>query len=217
MKFFIQGCELRAWGSSYWRCYAGWDWNTSRLNVTLRDIGYGGNGGTIWLQVPYLQRLMGLLILWLGLMLLPPVFCSPNKQRYKNLSRFFWGTYSINSESVVATVHELRSPSLGKCKSVRFSDDSGPDKAPSKAKGLPQHSQHQPLPHHRVIPNLVDEKQVQEKKILTKSTQKQIPPCFKSRTYVVPHPTTERRKQASLPAGSLPGKHGQIGRASCRG
>ena len=141
-------------------------------------------------------------------MLLPPVFCSPNKQHYNNHSRFFWGTYSINSESVVATVHELRSPSLGKCKSVRFSDDSGPDKAPSKAKGLPQHSQHQPLPHHRVIPNLVDEKQVQEKKILTKSTRKQTPPCFKSRTYVVPHPTTERRKQASLPAGSLPGKHG---------
>ena len=141
-------------------------------------------------------------------MLLPPVFCSPNKQRYNNHSRFFWGTYSINSESVVATVHELRSPSLGKCKSVRFSDDSGPDKAPSKAKGLPQHSQYQPLPHHHVTPNLVDEKQIQEKKILTRSTPKQTPPCFKSRTYVVPYPTTERRIQASLPAGSLPGKHG---------
>ena len=135
-------------------------------------------------------------------------FAAPTRQWYNNLIWFLWGTFSINSESVVATVHELRSPSLGKCKSVRFSDDSGPDKAPSKAKGLPQHSQHQPLPHHRVIPNLVDGKQVQENKILTRSTPKQTPPCFKSRTYVVPYPTTERRIQASLPAGSLPGKHG---------
>ena len=42
-----------------------------------------------------------------------------------NLSRLFWGTLSIISQLVVATNHELRSPSLGKHKSVTFIDASG--------------------------------------------------------------------------------------------
>jgi hypothetical protein len=99
---------------------------------------------------------------------------------------------------------------LGKHKSVRFIDACGPDQAPSQAKGLPQHPQDQPLPHQLVTQKLVGEKQVQENKILPRFTPKQTPPCFKCRAYVVSCATSEKRLQAGLPAGSLPGKHGHI-------
>ena len=59
-----------------------------------------------------------------------------------------------------------------------------------------------------MTPNLLGEKQVQENKILPRSTTKQTPPCFKSRANVVSCPTSEKGIQACIPAGSLPGKHG---------
>lgn len=80
LEFFIPQCELRFWVTSYSRCSAGWMERKCCWMWDQEKKWYGGNGRTIRVQLPYLHRLMGLLILFLWLMPLPPVFCSPNKQ-----------------------------------------------------------------------------------------------------------------------------------------
>lgn len=66
-------------GTSYTRCYAGWDGKTALLNVRLRS-----NERTMRVQVPYLHRLMGLLILCLWLVLCLLSFTVPQSNFSRN-------------------------------------------------------------------------------------------------------------------------------------
>ena len=55
MNLYQPGCEFRVWGFSYRRYYAGWDWNTALLDVTIRDLGCGGGGTTMGYSAVFIQ------------------------------------------------------------------------------------------------------------------------------------------------------------------
>lgn len=65
---------------------------------------------------------------------------------WKEFSHIFWGISSLFPESVLATAHILRSPTLSEGKIVRFCDACGPAQALAQGQGQPQLSQDLPLP-----------------------------------------------------------------------
>ena len=64
----------------------------------------------------------------------------------KEFSHIFWGISSLFPESLLATAHILRSPTLSEGKIVRFCDACGPAQALAQGQGQPQLSQDLPLP-----------------------------------------------------------------------
>ncbi|XP_031220249.1 spermatogenesis-associated protein 31A1-like isoform X2 [Mastomys coucha] len=124
----------------------------------------------------------------------------------KEFSQIFWGISSMFSESVVATAHVLRTPSMAEHNTMRFHDACDPDQALSQAQGLPQISTSPPLPLDLVPPGLMGVTGVQE--MVPSSTPKQIRHCFKRRSSRIACPTTDRGTQTSLPTKNQPWPRG---------
>ncbi|XP_031216427.1 spermatogenesis-associated protein 31-like, partial [Mastomys coucha] len=127
---------------------------------------------------------------------------------WKEFSHIFWGLSSMFSESVLATAHILRNPSLSEHKTVRFCDTCDPAQTLAQAQGLPQFSKDLPLSPELVTSSLESVTSIQEMKKVPSSTSNQTPPCFKRRACGIAHPSTEKGTQTSLPTENPPGMHG---------
>ena len=126
----------------------------------------------------------------------------------KEFSHIFWGISSLFPESVLATAHILRSPTLLERKTVRFCDACGPAQALAQGQGQPQLSQDLPLPLKLVTPSLEGVAWFQEMEMVPSSTSNQMSPCFKRRTCRIACPTTERGTQTPLTTENQSLPHG---------
>eukprot|EP00073_Rattus_norvegicus_P053801 XP_017456185.1 PREDICTED: spermatogenesis-associated protein 31E1-like isoform X2 [Rattus norvegicus] len=128
---------------------------------------------------------------------------------HKEFSHIFWGISTLFSESVVATAHAVRSPSLAEQKTVRFRDAYRSGQAPSQAQGPPECSQEQPLPAQLVTPSLLAMTKAQLMQIFPSSTPIKTPPCFKRQAFGKARPTSDKGIQVSLSTENNAWQHGQ--------
>ncbi|KAK7809906.1 hypothetical protein U0070_000773 [Myodes glareolus] len=117
----------------------------------------------------------------------------------RKCSQIFWGMSSVLSESVVASAWVSKRSSSAGSKTVRFSDACDHFPALPMARGPPQISQTQPLPHQPVTPSLTGVKEAQTLGGLPSSPPNRALSSSRSRVCVKDCSTSETKIQVSLP------------------